>query len=170
MTGTPAALATLDLNLLAARNQMAVSLGFHIVFAALGVALPAITAIAHWLGLRHGDLAALTLAKRWSKAMALLFAVGAVSGTILSFEMGMLWPGLMGPYGEVMGLPFALEGISFFLEAIFIGIYLYGWTRLPARPMSSTTSWRPASAARCTTRPATTADARVTVTAVTLAA
>ncbi|MCB1056397.1 MAG: cytochrome ubiquinol oxidase subunit I [Acidobacteria bacterium] len=112
---------------------MAVSLGFHIVFAALGVALPAITAIAHWLGLRHGDLAALTLAKRWSKAMALLFAVGAVSGTILSFEMGMLWPGLMGPYGEVMGLPFALEGISFFLEAIFIGIYLYGWTRLPAR-------------------------------------
>jgi cytochrome d ubiquinol oxidase subunit I len=73
------------------------------------------------------------LAKRWSKAMAVLFAVGAVSGTILSFEMGILWPGLMGPYGDVIGLPFTLEGVSFFTEAIFIGIYLYGWKGMPAK-------------------------------------
>lgn len=122
-----------DLNLLAARNQMAVSLGFHIILAALGIGFPLITLIAHWRGLRTGDVHYLELARRWSKTMAVLFAVGAVSGTILSFEMGMLWPGLMGPYGDVIGLPFALEGISFFLEAIFIGIYLYGWKRLPGR-------------------------------------
>lgn len=122
-----------ELNLLAARNQMALSLGFHIILACLGVGFPLITLIAHWRGIRHGDPDALRLAKRWSKAMAVLFAVGAVSGTILSFEMGMLWPGLMGPYGDVIGLPFSLEGISFFLEAIFIAIYLYGWKRLPAR-------------------------------------
>ncbi len=122
-----------DANLAAARYQMAISLGFHIVFAALGIGFPVITLIAHRRGLKHGDAAALQLAKRWSKVMAVLFAVGAVSGTILSFEMGMLWPGLMGPYGDVIGLPFALEGVSFFLEAIFIGIYLYGWQRLSAR-------------------------------------
>ncbi len=122
-----------DLNLLAARNQMALSLGFHIILAALGIGFPLITLIAHWRGLRTGDSHYLELARRWSKTMAVLFAVGAVSGTILSFEMGMLWPGLMGPYGDVIGLPFTLEGISFFLEAIFIGIYLYGWKRLSAR-------------------------------------
>ncbi len=122
-----------DLNLLAARNQMAISLGFHIVFAAMGIGFPLITLIAHWRGLRGHDWVALDLARRWSKVMAVLFAVGAVSGTILSFEMGMLWPGLMGPFGDVIGLPFTLEGVSFFLEAIFIGIYLYGWKRLPAR-------------------------------------
>ena len=118
---------------MAARYQMAISLGFHIILAALGVGFPLITLIAHRRGLRRGDPEALMLAKRWSKVMAVLFAVGAVSGTILSFEMGMLWPGLMGPYGDVIGLPFTLEGVSFFLEAIFIGIYLYGWKRLPAR-------------------------------------
>ncbi len=123
----------IDLNLLAARNQMAISLGFHIILAALGIGFPAITLTAHWLGIRTGDPHYLELARRWAKTMAVLFAVGAVSGTILSFEMGMLWPGLMGPFGDVIGLAFALEGVSFFLEAIFIGIYLYGWDRLPAR-------------------------------------
>ncbi|MDQ3500159.1 MAG: cytochrome ubiquinol oxidase subunit I [Actinomycetota bacterium] len=122
-----------DLNLLAARNQMAISLGFHIIFAALGIGFPLITLIAHWRGLRTGDMHYLELARRWSKTMAVLFAVGAVSGTILSFEMGILWPGLMGPFGDVIGLPFTLEAVSFFLEAIFIGIYLYGWKRLSAR-------------------------------------
>lgn len=122
-----------DIDLLAARNQMAVSLGFHIVLASLGIGFPVITLIAHWRGLRTRDPAYLELARRWAKTMAVLFAVGAVSGTILSFEMGMLWPGMMGPFGDVIGLPFALEGISFFLEAIFIGVYLYGWKRLPAR-------------------------------------
>jgi cytochrome d ubiquinol oxidase subunit I len=122
-----------DATLTAARYQMAISLGFHIIFAAMGVGFPLITLIAHWRGIKHRDPAALQLAKRWAKVMAVLFAVGAVSGTILSFEMGMLWPGLMGPFGAVIGLPFALEGVSFFMEAIFIAIYLYGWKRLPAR-------------------------------------
>ncbi|MCL1593967.1 MAG: cytochrome ubiquinol oxidase subunit I [Actinomycetia bacterium] len=122
-----------EANLYAARYQMAISLGFHIILASFGVAYPFLTFLAHRLGYAKGDVAALRLAKRWSKAMAVLFAVGAVSGTILSFEMGMLWPGLMGPYGDVIGLPFALEGVSFFIEAIFIAIYLYGWKRLPAK-------------------------------------
>ena len=122
-----------EANLYAARYQMAISLGFHIILAGFGVAYPFFTFLAHYRGYRKGDATALRLAKRWSKVMAVLFAVGAVSGTILSFEMGMLWPGLMGPYGDVIGLPFALEGIFFFVEAIFIGIYLYGWSRLSAR-------------------------------------
>jgi cytochrome d ubiquinol oxidase subunit I len=122
-----------EVNLYAARYQMAISLGFHIILASFGVAYPFLTFIAHFRGYRTGDAAALRLAKRWSKAMAVLFAVGAVSGTILGFEMGMLWPGLMGPYGDVIGLPFALEGIFFFIEAIFIGIYLYGWSRLSVK-------------------------------------
>ncbi len=119
-------------DLLAARYQMALSLGWHIVLAAFGVAFPLMILVLHRRGLR-GDAAALKLAKRWSKVAGVLFAIGAVSGTILSFEMGMLWPGLMGPFGDVIGLPFALEGISFFTEAIFLGIYLYGWNRLPGR-------------------------------------
>lgn len=122
-----------EIDLLAARNQMALSLGFHIILAALGVGFPVIAAVAHWRGLFRQDGDALRLAKRWAKVMAVLFAVGAVSGTILSFEMGMLWPGLMGPFGDVIGLPFSLEGIAFFVEAIFIAIYLYGWRRLSAR-------------------------------------
>jgi cytochrome d ubiquinol oxidase subunit I len=126
-------LAVADANLYAARYQMAISLGFHIILASFGVAYPFFTFLAHYKGYRKRDVTGLRLAKRWSKAMAVLFAVGAVSGTILSFEMGMLWPGLMGPYGDVIGLPFALEGIFFFIEAIFIGIYLYGWNRLSAR-------------------------------------
>jgi len=122
-----------DTNLVAARYQMAISLGFHIILASFGVAFPFITFLAHRRGFLRRDGDALRLAKRWGKTMAVLFAVGAVSGTVLSFEMGMLWPGLMGPYGEVIGLPFALEGVSFFVEAIFIAIYLYGWRRLPAK-------------------------------------
>lgn len=119
--------------LLAARWQMALSLGFHIVLSCFGVALPAMIYVLHRRGLRDNDPDALLLAKKWAKVSAVLFAVGAVSGTILSFEMGLLWPGLMGTFGDVIGLPFAMEGIAFFLEAIFLGIYLYGWDRLPAR-------------------------------------
>ncbi|HYZ08822.1 MAG TPA: cytochrome ubiquinol oxidase subunit I [Pseudonocardiaceae bacterium] len=120
-------------DLRAARMQMALSLGWHIVVACFGVGMPAITLIAEWRGQRSGDPVYRLLARRWARAMGVLFAVGAVSGTILSFEMGILWPGFMGTYGEVIGLPFALEGIAFFLEAIFLGIYLYAWDRLPPR-------------------------------------
>ncbi|MGD9700892.1 MAG: cytochrome ubiquinol oxidase subunit I [Acidimicrobiia bacterium] len=116
--------------LLAARWQMAVSLGFHIVLSCFGVAFPAMIYVVHRRGIRNGDGDALALAKKWGKVAAVLFAVGAVSGTILSFEMGLLWPRFMSTYGDVIGLPFALEGIAFFLEAVFIGIYLYGWGRL----------------------------------------
>jgi cytochrome d ubiquinol oxidase subunit I len=116
--------------LLPAREQMALSLGWHIVLACFGVAFPAMIWVVHRRGLRRQDPVALELAKRWSKVAAVLFAIGAVSGTILSFEMGLLWPGLMGKFGDVLGLPFALEGIAFFVEAIFIGIYLYGWGRM----------------------------------------
>jgi cytochrome d ubiquinol oxidase subunit I len=89
--------------------------------------------VVHRRGLYRGDEVALTLARKWSKVAAVLFAVGAVSGTILSFEMGLLWPGMMETFGDVIGLPFALEGIAFFVEAVFIGIYLFGWDRLPPK-------------------------------------
>ena len=117
-------------NLLAAREQMGFTLGFHIILASMGIAFPAITLIANWRGLRRDDEAALDLARRWSKTMAVLFAVGAVTGTVLSFEMGLLWPGLMGRFGAAFGASFAVEGLFFFTEAIFIAIYLYGWKRL----------------------------------------
>jgi cytochrome d ubiquinol oxidase subunit I len=117
----------------AAREQMALSLGWHIVLACFGVGMPALVLLAEWRGQRTGDVAYRLLARRWARAMGVLFAVGAVSGTILSFEMGVLWPGLMGTYGEVIGLPFALEGIAFFVEAIFLGIWLYAWDRLTPR-------------------------------------
>ena len=120
-------------NLMAARYQMALSLGFHIVLACFGVALPALIYVLHRRGIEHDDHDALVLAKKWAKVSAVLFAVGAVSGTILSFEMGLLWPGMMSTYGDVIGLPFALEGIAFFIEAVFIAIYLYGWGRLSPR-------------------------------------
>jgi cytochrome d ubiquinol oxidase subunit I len=120
-------------DLLYARQQMALSLGTHIIIACLGMAFPFLVVLAEWRGNRTGDAIYTTLARRWAKAMGVLFAVGAVSGTILSFEFGILWPHWMGRYGAVMGLPFAIEGFAFFLEAIFIGIYLYGWDRLPAR-------------------------------------
>lgn len=116
--------------LMAARYQMALSLGYHIILSCFGVAFPAMIYVVHRRGLRHDDSDALALAKKWGKTSAVLFAVGAVSGTILSFELGLLWPGMMSTYGDVIGLPFALEGIAFFIEAVFIGIYLYGWGRL----------------------------------------
>jgi cytochrome d ubiquinol oxidase subunit I len=119
--------------LLPARQQMAVSLGFHIILACFGVAFPAMIYVVHRRGIVRDDPAALGLAKRWAKVSAVLFAIGAVSGTVLSFEMGLLWPGLMGRFGDVLGLPFAFEGLSFFVEAIFLGIYLYGWGRMPPR-------------------------------------
>jgi cytochrome bd ubiquinol oxidase subunit I len=116
-----------------ARQQMAFSLGAHIVIACLGMTFPFIVVFAEWRAQRTGDAVYDTLARRWAKAMGVLFAVGAVSGTILSFEFGILWPRWMGRFGDVMGLPFAIEGVAFFIEAIFVGIYLYGWDRLPPR-------------------------------------
>jgi cytochrome bd ubiquinol oxidase subunit I len=119
--------------LLPAREQMAASLGWHIILACFGVAFPTMIFVMHRRGIVRNDPTALRLAKRWSKVSAVLFAIGAVSGTVLSFEMGLLWPGLMGRFGDVLGLPFALEGLSFFVEAIFLGIYLYGWGRMAPR-------------------------------------
>ncbi|TIC83029.1 cytochrome ubiquinol oxidase subunit I [Nocardioides sp. GY 10127] len=112
---------------------MALSLGWHIVLACFGVAFPTIIFAMHWRGVYRQDEGAMRLARRWSKVSAVLFAIGAVSGTVLSFEMGLLWPGLMGTFGDVIGLPFAFEGLAFFLEAIFIGLYLYGWDRMPPK-------------------------------------
>jgi cytochrome d ubiquinol oxidase subunit I len=112
---------------------MGTSLAFHIILAALGVGLPLLLCIAEGLALRTGDGVWLTLARRWSRAFGILFAVGAVSGTILSFELGLLWPTFMRFSGSVIGLPFAMEGFAFFLEAIFLGLYLYGWERLSPR-------------------------------------
>lgn len=117
-------------NLLAARELMAFTLGFHIILSCIGVALPAIMLIAEYRGRKHGDEDAMRLAKLWSKAAAVLFAVGAVTGTVLSFEMGLLWPRFMERYGDVFGTGFAIEGIFFFTEAIFIAIYIYGWNRI----------------------------------------
>jgi cytochrome d ubiquinol oxidase subunit I len=118
-------------DLFIARSQMGMSLAFHIIFAAIGIALPLMMCIAEWLWLKTGDEVYYELAKRWSKGAAVLFAVGAVSGTVLSFELGLLWPGFMKWSGEIIGLPFALEGFAFFTEAIFLGIYLYGWKLVP---------------------------------------
>jgi cytochrome d ubiquinol oxidase subunit I len=112
---------------------MALSLGWHIVIACFGVGFPLIVLIAEWRALRTGDAVYSALARAWTKALGVLFAVGAVSGTILSFELGILWPRFMGRFGEVIGLPFAIEGIAFFVEAIFVGLYLYGWDRLSPR-------------------------------------
>src|SRR5487761_1834289 len=114
-----------------ARAQMATTLGFHIILACLGIAFPSFVLLAEFIGLRRRNETALLLARRWSQAMGVLIAVGAVTGTVLSFEMGLLWPGLMRQYGSVLGFPFAVEGLFFFLEAIFAGVYLWGWQRLP---------------------------------------
>src|SRR6187200_1473584 len=120
-------------HLTAGRAQMGTSLAFHLAFAVLGVGLPLMMLIAEGMHLRTGDRAWLALARRWSKAFAVLFAVGAVSGTIISFELGLLWPRFGEVAGGIIGLPFSLEGIAFFVEAIFLGIYLYGWDRLSPR-------------------------------------
>ena len=109
---------------------MGFTLGFHIVLACFGVAFPAIMLIAEWRGRKRNDEAALRLARNWSKAVAVMFAVGAVSGTVLTFEFGLLWPRFMDRFGDAFGVAFAIEGIFFFLEAIFIAIYIYGWDRL----------------------------------------
>jgi cytochrome d ubiquinol oxidase subunit I len=117
-------------NLLAARELMAFTLAFHIVLSCLGVALPAIILTANWLGLKRDDADAMRLARRWSKAMGVTFAVGAVTGTVLSFEFGLLWPNFMARFGDAFGIAFAVEGLFFFTEAIFLAIYIYGWKRL----------------------------------------
>lgn len=113
-----------------AAQMQALSFSVHIPLVCFGIALPSMIMFVEWLHLRTGDRLYLTLARRWSRIMAALFAVGVITGTILSFEMGMLWPGFMSTFGGVFGLGFSIEGFSFFLEAIFIGIYLYGWNRL----------------------------------------
>lgn len=120
-------------DLLAARSQMAVSLGFHILFAVVGIGMPALMVVAERRWQKTGDPIYLDLAKRWSKGTGILFAVGAVSGTVLSFELGILWPGFMKFAGPVIGMPFSLEGFAFFTEAIFLGVYLYGWERISRR-------------------------------------
>ena len=120
-------------HLTAGRAQMGISLAFHLAFAVLGVGLPLMMLIAEGMHLRTGDPVWRALARRWSKAFAVLFAVGAVSGTIISFELGLLFPRFMSFAGGIIGLPFSLEGFAFFLEAIFLGIYLYGWNRLSPR-------------------------------------
>jgi cytochrome d ubiquinol oxidase subunit I len=109
---------------------MAFTLGFHIVIASFGVAFPAIMLIANYIGLKKDDPDALLLARRWSHVVAVTFAVGAVTGTVISFEFGLLWPAFTGQFGKVFGVLFAIEGIFFFLEAIFVAIYIFGWKRL----------------------------------------
>jgi cytochrome d ubiquinol oxidase subunit I len=116
-----------------ARQMQALSFTVHIPLVCFGIAFPAMVLFAEWLYLRTGDDLYRTLARRWTRVMVALFAVGVITGTILSFEMGLLWPNFTGTFGSVFGLGFAIEGFSFFLEAIFIGIYVYGWDRLPAR-------------------------------------
>ena len=113
-----------------ARSQMAFTLAFHIILVPLGVSWAFMALIANYRGVKHGDADALRLAQRWSKFMAVTFAVGAVTGTVLTFEFGLLWPRFMGQWGEAFGVPFAFEGIFFFTEAIFVAIYIFGWQRL----------------------------------------
>src|SRR5438132_813953 len=120
-------------DLLAARSQMGVSLAFHIIFAVAGIAMPVMMVVAEHRWQVTGHAIYLDLAKRWSKGTAILFAVGAVSGTVLSFELGLLWPEFMRFAGPIIGMPFSLEGFAFFTEAIFLGVYLYGWERVSRR-------------------------------------
>ncbi|WP_407555989.1 cytochrome ubiquinol oxidase subunit I [Streptomyces sp. Pv4-95] len=126
-------LADAPAQLLPARELMAFTLATHIILVPLGVALPFITLVMHYHGLRRNDATALLLARRWSAVMAVQFAVGVITGTVLSFEFGLLWPGLMGRWGDVFGIGFGVEAWAFFLEAVLIAIYLYGWRRLKPR-------------------------------------
>jgi cytochrome bd ubiquinol oxidase subunit I len=119
--------------LLEARQMQALSFAVHIPLVAFGISFPAMVLFVEWLHMRTGDPLYRTLARRWSRIMVALFAVGVITGTILSFEMGLLWPNFTATFGGVFGLGFAIEGFSFFLEAIFIGIYIYGWDRLSPR-------------------------------------
>ena len=117
-------------DLLSARLQMAVSLGFHIVFACIGMVMPFLMAMSHYRWLKTGNEIYKDLTKSWSKGVAIFFAVGAVSGTVLSFELGLLWPTFMEHAGPIIGLPFSWEGTAFFVEAIALGFFLYGWDRI----------------------------------------
>ena len=117
-----------------ARAQMAFTLGFHIILVPLGVAWAFLALVANYRAIKRDDADARLLAQRWSKYMAVTFAVGAVTGTVLTFEFGLLWPRFMGKFGDAFGIPFAIEGLFFFLEAIFIAIYIYGWKRLKPWP------------------------------------
>jgi cytochrome bd ubiquinol oxidase subunit I len=119
--------------LLQARQMQALSFSVHIPLVCFGIAFPAMILFVEWLHLRSGDRLYLTLARRWTRIMVALFAVGVITGTILSFEMGLLWPSFTATFGSVFGLGFAVEGFSFFMEAIFLGIYVYGWNRLSPR-------------------------------------
>src|SRR5215207_3087055 len=119
--------------LLEARQMQALSLGVHIPLVCFGIAFPAMVLFVEALHMRTGDPVYKALAKRWSKVMLILFAIGVVTGTILPFELGLLWPEFMEQWGEVFGFAFGLEGVAFFLEAIFIAIYVYGWDRLSPR-------------------------------------
>ena len=120
-------------DLVFARGQMAMSLAFHILFACAGIAMPLLMVLAERRHQKSGDPLDLELARRWAKGTAILFAVGAVSGTVLSFELGLLFPEFMRFAGPIIGMPFSLEGFAFFLEAIGLGLYLYGWKRLSPR-------------------------------------
>src|ERR1700748_1193107 len=119
--------------LLQGRQMQALSFTVHIPLVCFGIAFPSMVLFVEWLYLRTGDAVYRTLARRWSRVMIALFAVGVVTGTILSFEMGLLWPNFMATFGDVFGFAFGLEGFSFFLEAIFIAIYVYGWDRMAPR-------------------------------------
>jgi cytochrome d ubiquinol oxidase subunit I len=116
-------------NFLAARSQMALSLGFHIIFSCIGMVMPFFMAVSHYLWLKTNNPVYQNVTKAWSKGVAIFFATGAVSGTVLSFELGLLWPTFMKHAGPIFGMPFSLEGTAFFIEAIALGFYLYGWNR-----------------------------------------
>src|SRR6201991_2050500 len=119
--------------LLEARQMQALRFAVHIPLGCFGLASPAMVLFAEWMGMRTGDPVYRTVARRWSRIVLALFAVGVITGTILSFEMGLLWPNFTATFGSVFGLGFSIEGFSFFMEAIFIGIYSYGWNRIPPR-------------------------------------
>jgi cytochrome d ubiquinol oxidase subunit I len=114
---------------LAARSQMALSLGFHIIFSCIGMVMPFFMAVSHFIYLRTGNENYKNITQAWSKGVAIFFATGAVSGTVLSFELGLLWPGFMKEAGPIFGMPFSLEGTAFFIEAIALGFFLYGWNK-----------------------------------------
>ncbi|MBU0696810.1 MAG: cytochrome ubiquinol oxidase subunit I [Bacteroidetes bacterium] len=114
---------------IAARSQMALSLGFHIIFSCIGMVMPFFMAVSHYLFLKTNEVMYRNITKAWSKGVAIFFATGAVSGTVLSFELGLLWPKFMEHAGPIFGMPFSLEGTAFFIEAIALGFYLYGWDR-----------------------------------------
>ncbi|CAG4995168.1 Putative cytochrome bd menaquinol oxidase subunit I [Dyadobacter sp. CECT 9275] len=116
-------------NFIAARSQMALSLGFHIIFSCIGMVMPFFMAVSHFYWLKTGNIVYKNITKAWSKGVAIFFATGAVSGTVLSFELGLLWPEFMKHAGPIFGMPFSLEGTAFFIEAIALGFFLYGWDR-----------------------------------------